>query len=282
MRKIILQRAALVALALVATSVAPAAAQGIYGQVVDDASGAPLEGARVVLLDAEERTVEETFSDSEGYFRLDVPRRGSWVVAADLIGYGSVASAPIAAAPGERIEVAIHLTVEAVAVDETVVVTGRMTSMNADLQAFYNRMDRGERSGIGDFLGRDQIDRLRPLEPSDLMRSMTGVRVVRGSRGKGKGLRMGGGECVPAIFIDGTQINRSNINDSVDDFVAAQAIEGIEVYRGPQQVGRFHDFRGCGLVLVWTRRGVPDVEGDGGWMRLAVGAALILSIFLMK
>jgi outer membrane cobalamin receptor len=131
-------------------------------------------------------------------------------------------------------------------------------------------------------VNREDIERIRPIEATDLLRMTSGVRVVQGTFGRGRGLRMAGGTCIPALYIDGVQINRTNTDDSLDDFVAAQSIEGIEVYRGAQQVGRFFDQKGCGLVLVWTRRGAPDPEGGRGWLRLAAGVALLGLIFFLR
>lgn len=274
-------RSVLAALALAALA-GPAAAQTISGSVQNDASGNPLEGVHVVLLDDQGHNFGETFTNEAGGFRLVLPRSGTWVIAADLIGYGSVQSEPIEIGPDERVTVEIRLAVEAIPV-EPVVVTGRVAHLNADIRAFYDRVERGELSGIGRFVTREDIERSVPSEPSDLLRTMPGVRVVRRATayGSGSSIRMSGG-CVPAIFVDGTQINRFRASDDLDDFVAAYAIEGIEVYRGAgQQVGRFHDDRGCGLILVWTRRG--SVDGSPfSWTRFLVGAALIAGILLLR
>lgn len=271
------------ALALAAALAASGAtAQNISGLVIDEATESPVEGARVVLMDDDERPRGETFSDSEGQFWMEVPRTGTWWLAITSIGYEPVVSAPIEARVGDYIEVEVYLTVAAVPIEEPVVVTGRMEHLNSDIQGFYDRMEQSERAGVGKFLARRDIERMRPLEPSDLLRTMHGVRVVQGARGRGKALRMTGGTCTPAIFIDGTQINRINVGDSIDDYLTVHAIEGIEVYRGSQQVGRFNDGRGCGLVLVWTRRGHVEPGGSGGWTRLVIGTALLLGLFLLR
>lgn len=94
---------------------------------------------------------------------------------------------------------------------------------------------------------------------------------------------MGGG-CVPAMYIDGVPINRSNRTDSLDDFVTVLNIEGIEVYRGPStQIGHIYDPSGCGLVLVWTRGGHGGGETDtpNRWLKLAVTLATIGLVLLV-
>lgn len=259
-----------------------AAAQSIQGNVVVEADESPLEGVHLLLLDADGEQHGETLSDEEGWFVLPVPRSGEWIVAADLIGYGDMRSEPVEVGPAEQVQVRIRMAVEAVAL-EPLVVTGRISYMNGDLQSFYDRMERGRRSGLGDYISREDIENRGPFEPTDLFRGRAGIRTVRGRAGYGEGLRMAG-NCIPAIFIDGTHINRFNPNDSLDDYVAVQSIEGVEIYRGSSsQVGRFHDPRGCGLVLVWTKRGIPEGEGKAfSWKRLVVGLALIGGLFLLK
>lgn len=266
------------ALFLVSSAVA---AQEISGRVLHEATNAPLVGAQVVLMGEDQQRHGETFSDEAGRFHLSVPRDGRWVIGAVLIGYESVESEPVEVATGEEVVVEIRMNVEAVPL-EPVVVTSRISHENADLQAFYRRMEQGEASGIGRFISRADVERSRASEPSGLLRTVPGVRVNRrpSSQGSRTIIRMASG-CVPAIYIDGTQINRLRFDDSLDDFLSASAIEGIEVYRGAgQQVGRFHDDRGCGLILVWTRRGTLQGKSPT-WTRFIVGASLLVALFLL-
>lgn len=259
-----------------------AAAQSIQGDVVDDADERPLEGVRLFLLNENGEVVRETLSDEEGEFALQVPRSGDWLVLADLIGYGDVHSDPVEVGPVERVSVKIRMAVQAVAL-EPLVVVGRVTHATGDLAGFYDRMERGRRSGLGRYLSRPEIEERLAILATDLFRGQASVRTIPGRAGRGHALRMAGG-CAPAIFIDGSYINRFNPDDSLDDFVTVQSIEGIEIYRGAMShVDRFHDPRGCGLILVWTRRGVPDGEGKPfSWKRLAAGVALLGALFLLK
>lgn len=274
-------RSTLIALGLWLVASA-AAAQNLNGRVLNDATDRPLEGVRVTLMDEEGSPYAETFTDQEGWFSLPVPRPGSWVVRAELIGFAQVASDPVAATPDERVILEVRMAVEAVPVDP-VVVTGRINTLNAQIRGFYDRVERGRRSGLGRFVTRADVVARSPSEPSDLLRGMPGVRITRRARsvGSGSAIRMSS-DCVPAIYVDGSRINRFNgIADNLDDFVTASSIEGIEVYRGTGvQVGRFHDDGGCGLILVWTQRG--SNEGPPfTWSRFAVGAGILALLFLL-
>jgi hypothetical protein len=286
MRRALSPRTARVAAALVAVgALVPAAAGaqqgGVFGTVVDVATEEPLVGVRVAALDMEGREQVAAYSDDEGDFNLKLPADGGWMLVAELIGYALARSDTVQAGPHDQVIVRIRLTVEPVRIDEPIVVTA-ISRVNPDLRAFYDRMERGHQSGFGRFVSREDIDRIRPIDPTDLLRMTSGVRVVEGGYGRGRGLRMAGGTCTPAVFIDGVQINHFDNRDSIDDFLAVQAIEGIEVYRGAQQVGRFFDREGCGMVLVWTRRGHPDPDGRRGLLRIIAGAAVFGLILLLR
>jgi hypothetical protein len=271
------------ALAIAGTLVpagSPLAAQVLAGTVLDATTGRGLEGAQITLMDADEAVHGTAQTDSSGRFVLRVPGPGTWKLAIGMLGYQSMVSAPIGFADAEAVAVEITLDVDAIPL-EPLVVTGRRSMRSPDIQAFYDRRDRAARSGFGRFVTREDIERSPPIRATDLVRSMVGVRVVPGRGGRGAGIRMAGG-CIPAIFVDGMQLNRVNRNDSLDDYVATLDIEGIEVYRGPaSQLGALHDPTGCGLVAVWTRRGEAVAGGRLDWKRILITLGVIGTLFLL-
>lgn len=279
-RPLLRPAAPLCAALLVLASAVPLAAQAIQGVVVDDASGARLGGVALVLLDSAGEPRAETLADDSGAFRIRAPTPGSYSVQATLIGYGDILSAPITLDPGDDVSVEVRMAVAAVPL-EPLVVRGRENRLDPQLAGFYERMERGRRSGLGYFVDREQIDRLMPLQSTDLLRMAPGVRVVRGRQGYGAGLRMSGG-CIPAIYVDGVQVNRYPLgNTSLDDIVSGVSVEGIEVYRGTMaQVGSYYDAGGCGLILVWTRRGT-ETDQPWSWRKLLVGLGLIAALILL-
>lgn len=257
-------------------------AQSIQGIIVDETEKRPLAAVQVVLYDLEGTQHAEAISDEEGRFSLALPDPGEWIVSAELIGYGTLRSDPLDVELGEEVNVEIRMAVEAVAL-EPLVVTGRVSHISGDIRQFYERMERGRHSGFGTFVSRQEIEQRGTFRATDLFRGTASVRIVPGRPGRGAGLRMAGG-CVPAIFIDGSHINRFSYLDSLDDYVSVHSIEGIEIYRGAgAQVERYHDPRGCGLILVWTRRGVPDPDGEPfSWKKLAIGVGLFGLLFLLQ
>lgn len=257
-----------------------AAAQVIQGRIFAYDTGAPLRGAAVALMDADSQAVATTLADSSGAFRLRVPAPGAWRVAVAQLGYGSVLSAPIDVGLEATVSVEIRMAVAPVALDDPVVVVGERTYRNPDLEAFRQRRKRGERTGRGYFIGREELERRPGARPTDLFRTIAGVRIVRGGRGRGDLVQMRGG-CSPAIYIDGMQINRLMPNESLDTYVSIESIEGIEVYKGAQLAGAYHDAGGCGLILVWTRRGTTEGH-PFSWARLLVLLGIVAGILLLR
>lgn len=279
-------RLALLALAVGSLVIGPAAAtplaaQTIEGRVFEPEEGTPLPGVHLRLLGLEDRPVASTFSDDSGHFHIRAPGPGSWRLAADLLGYGSAVSDSIPLSEDELVRVEIRMAVDPIRIDDPIVVVGKPPFVAPDIADFNRRRERGEKMGIGHFIYGEELERVAG-PPSDLLRMVPGVHVSRGGRGGGQVIHMRGG-CVPAVYIDGSQINRFSRGESLDSYVDVFSIEGIEVYRGMQQPGgRFLDRTGCGLVLVWTRRGEYDSESPFSWLRLAAGVALILGILLLR
>ncbi len=255
-------------------------AQSVVGTVEDYGSGNALGGAELRLLDAADSVVATTRSGEDGRFRLTAPARGEWRVAAELIGYRRTVSAPIALDHDRVVDVQIRMTIEPVAMEEPLVVVGEVTYLNPDIQGFHQR--RKESAGNGTFLFGDIIERRAGTRPTDLIRSVAGLRLMRQPSGQGQVIHMRNG-CIPAVFIDGAQINRYRPNESIDDYVVSQNIEGIEVYRGTQTAGRFYDRHGCGVVLVWTRRGSAEPTGkEFDLKRVFVFLGLLAGFFVLR
>jgi hypothetical protein len=259
---------------------APLHAQVVAGTVLEETTGRYLVGARVTLFDAQGTAHGAEVADSLGQFALRVPHAASWTLSVQLVGYEPLVTEPIPVDAAEMVVVEITLAVDAIPLAPLVVMT-RRSMRSPDIQAFYDRKERAGRSGFGNFVAREEIERGGATRPTDLVRSMAGVRIVRGAPGRGAGIRMAGG-CIPAIFIDGMPINRTSINDSLDDYVTTLDIEGIEVYRGPtSQLGSLHDPNGCGLVAVWTRRGEPQPGTGVGWRKMLTAGAILAAIFFI-
>lgn len=90
----------LVPLMLALVDVSPATAQTIRGQIVDASNGRPVAMAGVYLADRERAPVATAMADSAGWYVLDVPGAGEYVLMAERFGYLQVES-PLVAVSAE-------------------------------------------------------------------------------------------------------------------------------------------------------------------------------------
>jgi hypothetical protein len=261
-------------------SAVPIQAQQVVGTVVDEQTDQGVEGAAVTLIDATGGQVARGLTGRGGHFVLNPGAAGSLTLTVSRFGYLSVTSPPIEVEAGERVVVEVRLGADAIPLEPIVVSSRRQAS--PDIAAFYQRLEQGRRTGHGHFIARPEIARIRPARTTDLLRTMSGVQVDRSrTSGRGDVVRMRGG-CVPAIFIDGTHINRMDPRHSLDEYVVPGSIEGIEVYRGAgHSVGHYHDPRGCGVVLVWTQRGELGSTAPMRWRTIGIVLGSILGLVLL-
>ncbi len=270
-----------------ALAAAPLNAQNIAGRVVDPEADTALSGVYLRLLDRTGASAASAYSGESGAFQLTAPRSGPWRLTAELLGYGTVTSEPLDLPAGDTITVRVRMVIEPLQMPEPIIVTGR-TRTNPDLAEFERRRRGGERSGFGHFIYGEDLEHRGGARATDLLRGVPGV-TVSGSGGHGQGqvVRMRGG-CVPAIYLNGSRINYPMMQgryapiESLDTYVDVDSIEGIEVYRGSMQPGgRFVDRSGCGLVLVWTKRGEYDPDSPFSWTKLIIGLGLAGALFLV-
>lgn len=260
----------------VLSSADPAAAQTVSGTVVAPETEAPLRDVHIRLLNEAGDAVVATFSRDDGRFRIAAPGPGTWRLAAELLGRATIMSPPFDLQESGTVRVEIRMGVEAVELDDPVVIRTRRSPADHE---FHRRRLRRERTGFGHFIHGEDLS-FKASRPTELLRTVPGVMVRRGA-GPGQIVTMRGG-CVPAVFIDGMQINYGNRGESLDTYVDVHNLEGIEVYKGMHSPGRFFDPAGCGLVLAWTKRGEGDPDRPFSWPRLLAGLGLIAGLFLLR
>lgn len=91
-----------------ALGASPARAQIVRGQVVEEGSNAPVEGAMLVLLEPGAHVVTRVLTDASGSFIIRITRAGSYLIRVDRIGYESVTT--------ERFEVGAEGTFQRITV----------------------------------------------------------------------------------------------------------------------------------------------------------------------
>jgi hypothetical protein len=141
------------------------------------------------------------------------------------------------------------------------------------LAPVYDRIERIRTSGGGTVIDRSDIERRSSGRFSHLMVGVRGVR-VESSRDVGGGTTpmiisnrafSGFGLCPMTVYVDGMLALQGGYGDlmnearlpNVDEMVSPTEIEVVEIYHPTDRLpNEFAGSRaGCGVVLIWTRRG---------------------------
>ena len=211
--------------------------------VVRDTKGKPLETARARIIG---RRPAKT--NGAGVFVLDSLALGTQTLEVRALGFVPVSrlvNVTDAAVPDT-----IRMTSIKAMLDTIKVIGERV--YNADVNGFEMR----RRGGMGRYISRQDIDRQRPYEFTNLLYSIPGMRVSFRAGHVSVATRGVVGYCTPAIFLDGFQQNLDYESD-LNFLVQPDEIEGVEIYTsGPSTPAQFtgHGGMGCGSIVVWTRQ----------------------------
>jgi hypothetical protein len=242
----LLQRLALASFLVVVGARADAQTGTLRG-VVTDSAGKPLAEADVAIVALHQLAR----SDAQGHFVFAKLPFGAVEVSVRRLGYlpqkieanvseGMEFSYSIALAPQPEILEAVR-------------VSAAEKRRHLNVEEFYERRARG----VGQYVTRGEILKMRVSQPSDVLRQTPGVQLVRVGSGHGirftkvSSMRRGGAQCAPTIWVDGQRADGLEIDD-----ISLNDIEGIELYNGnsttPAQFWRGNTNQ-CGTVVVWTR-----------------------------
>jgi hypothetical protein len=232
----------------------------IRGVVIDEATGRPIPGVRVEVLDHVDRIRRTAISDDEGRFLLLRIFPGPFRLRATHIAYARTRTPQWRVESGEVLEVTIRLDRNVVLL-APLEVNARTQSFSPVLSAFYDRLNR--RMG-GTLLSREDIEARNPARVTDLLENLPGVRVQAGDNPSFKlvsiagalpGVGGGPNSCPVQIYIDGVRATRSG-PVSPDEILAPGILEGVEVYRGLGTVPAefLTPEARCGVIAFWTRR----------------------------
>ena len=236
---------------------APAAlqAQRVEGEV-RDADDRPITRAEIALLDAERHAVATTVSDDRGAFELAADTAGSYYLRVRRIGYRTVGGGPYRLTRGSSLETLVVMHPSAVPAGTVqVAVNARVARLEA--VGYYHR----KAAGFGHFLERDDILEAVPMDLTDALRRLPGVRVFDAPPGQlGPGLLLSGGRgfCRPTVYLDGSMVAQGGGGRKnpvrPDLWVIPEDVEAVELYTGPASVpGQFQALASCGVMLIWTR-----------------------------
>jgi len=232
-------------------------AQSIAGNLLDAQSGQAIMLGYVALLDESGERVAWTLANEEGYFRLDAPETGSYMLYGESLGYRSSVEGPILLGEDQLIPAGFRLDPMPVVLDSLrVVAESRRFSLV--MAGFYER----EKTGLGHFIGPDKIlERFEARQISDFLWGVPGIRLVPRDNLAGSGyvplMRASAafrGFCVPDVYLDGIP---QPGGEDLDNLIMPFDIEAIEVFRSAAEVPARYTTAGsnCGVILLWSRKG---------------------------
>jgi hypothetical protein len=232
-------------------------AQVLMGNLVDAQNGQAIMLGYVGLVTEEGETIVWTMSDEEGFFRLEAPDPGSFMLYGEALGYNSSVEGPVLLGEDQMVPAEFRLEPMPLVLDSLRVVA-RSRRLSLVLSGFYDR----EKTGLGHFIGPEQIlDKFEARNVSDFFWSVPGVRLMPRSNLAGSGyvplMRASAGlrgMCLPDVYLDGIPMPGA---DAIDEFIQPFDLEGIEVYRSASEVPARYTTASsnCGVILLWSKKG---------------------------
>ena len=239
-----------------ALDLAVAATTGVVTGVVRRRNGSIIPGATVVAIGTESRTQ----ADESGGFTLRAVLGGPRIVEARAIGYPP-GRAQTTVQPGRTQRVDIFVG-DSVPVLDPVTVEARYEPYLA--QVGFNRR---RNTALGHFLDTTDIQKAGAVGFEEVFRMVPGVVLRPNGSGYVVELQRAQGQidnpalanyCPPAYFIDGAYFPLAPTQTPSVPLVPEEIL-AIEVYSNlfsaPPQYQRRDS--GCGVILIWTKRGVP-------------------------
>ena len=229
--------------------------QVIRGRVVEDGPHRPISHADVALLNDRGRAIRSTQADSLGEFSFETPS-GAYAFVVSAPGFMTAATPAVELGAGEELQVRIVLSPNAILL-APLEVTARSRPLISGLlmQAYHER--RAKNQGFA--ITREQIDERQPRRVTDLLHMVPGVNVI--FRFGGSAIEIPGSgrrflpTCEVKVVVDGNLFRWGGT--TIDD-IPVDDIEAIEVFRNLAEIPP--EFAGpdavCGVVAVWTKRGL--------------------------
>lgn len=226
----------------------------IIDGVVTDTLLNPLGAADVTVIG----TAAKVITGENGRFRMMQVPAGQYLLVVRRIGF-SPASGIIEVPAGDTVRLSYALARSGMLLD-----TIRVREQRVSLRML--EFEQRRKTGVGQFLTREELERRGSMYAKDFLRNMTGIivsplsgdqfagTVALSKREGGSVFGDGAGACAMQILLDGIVLPR---NFNLDLLPPPKQIAGIEVYSGsatvPPQFGG--PDRRCGVIAVWTRDG---------------------------
>ena len=252
-----------VAVALSTLSAGPASAQSVRGIVSEAVTEVPIELATVRLFESSGTVLATTLTDANGFFHVDIPKAGEYILRAEAFGYRTGRSDVLQVLDDAMQIIYVSLEPAPVAIEgvEVEAPGAEPTSLRPSLaeRGFWERAAEGR----GQFLLPGQIANADVNFTTELFEGMdhvmTDYRQPVWRRGVDFLAATERGNCSPRIFVDGIRMSMLLAEgDFLSDIAPIDDVLAVESFWGPFQApGKYQGTtveNSCGVVLIWTRR----------------------------
>lgn len=222
----------------------------LTGTVIDANSHRPLAGAQVAIAGA----ALSQITNDRGTFSISEVPGGTQTVLIRAVGYAPERRS-VDLLRDQPLSLDVRMTTLRRMLDTMRITASRVYSRDA------NGFERRRKAGFGTFFDSTDVERFRPFETTRLVQRVSGVRLS--ASGLNQRIYMGTlSPCEPSIFIDGVTFPDFTAAD-LNMMVSPEEIVGMEVYTSaagaPVQYKSMSSLsrngRGCGSIVIWTKRG---------------------------
>lgn len=226
----------------------------LFGVLVDDATGLPIEGGSVALA-TEDSAVGPVPTRSDGTFVL-WPDTGTYRLRAEALGYRAAETRTLTLGSRDTVQVEIRLSATAFVLEPLrVVARGVPASARVGLVGmddFFDRYARYIDSPYADFMTRDSLavwEERAHTAGHMLQWTSRFVRAVDPETGE---VTLTGG-CQPSYYLNGSPVPHDMV-----ETLSPGLLEAVEVYLRPAIPARLGRGDPCGVVSFWSRQSPPD------------------------
>lgn len=248
----------------------------IVGVVVEDDSGAPVEGVAVTLPGAG----RQTLTNAEGRFAFVDLAPAVYTLRVHHLSYGSRTES-VEVPWLSTVEVEIRLAVDPVELEPIRVTVREVRDLTLEVRGFYERREWGEKLGLGHFFDREDIERRNPALITGLVDDVPGVRLNCSNSYRYRtcdpvSTRTPAATRSPTaasllycvrmnVYLDGVRVVRGGRDEidqaqewsHLDELVNPSEVAAVEVYTSAAELpAEYGGSSGqCGAVVIWTRAG---------------------------
>jgi len=234
-------------------------ASRVVGRVVDAGTSEPIAGVAVRL----SAGAGESITRADGRFTFTAVEPGPHAIAVRHVAYKTVEDSLIVDGSGRSLQVEIRMATDAIQLDP-LVVTVEARTPSATLAAVYDRIDRVRLAGGGTVFDRHDIEHRNAARLTHLLggvqgvtiQTVGGVPVLSSPRAA-----TGWSACMMTVWVDGIMVLRGGAGGdgamNIDQLVSISDVEAVELYQpgGRIPLEYWGSYSGCGVALIWTRRG---------------------------